>query len=108
MTTTVETAGKAEKLQKEIVREADGTTIVNVSLMDAKNRFAPTACNEVTITLPADGSVRLLGAGNGDPAFRIAERPAAGSTPERFTIPAFNGKAQFILSGAPDDVEVTL
>ena len=105
MTSAVETAGKAEKLASEAVTMADGTTIVNVSLLDRKGRFVPIACNPVTITVPADsvsGTI-IIGAGNGDPAFRIPERPAptaAGSqSTTSFTIPAFNGHAQFILKG---------
>ncbi len=50
---------------------------------------------------PADSehgcNIRLLGAGNGDPAFRGIERPTPNSNSKSFTIPAFNGHAQFII-----------
>lgn len=102
MTSVVETAGKAEKIESEAVTMADGTTVINVTLLDRKGRFAPTASDPVTITLPASAA-SLLGAGNGDPAFLIPERPAPGSAAgegeTRFTIPAFNGRAQFIIRG---------
>jgi len=98
MTSVVETAGKAEKIEREVITEADGTTIVNVTLRDAKGRFVPTACEPVTITYPA--GTTLLGAGNGDPAFLIPERPEPGTEATTFTIPSFNGHAQFILTSA--------
>lgn len=51
--------------------------------------------------------IRLLGAGNGDPAFRGVERPAPGKDSGSFTIPAFNGRAQFIISN-PDNCPVAV
>lgn len=101
MTETVRTAGAPAKLQVMPDRtqlRADGRdlAVVNLSVTDAKNVFAPTACIPVTVTV--EGPVRILGAGNGDPAFRGRERPA---DPEArtFTIDTFNGLAQVLIQG---------
>lgn len=104
MTEVIETAGAAVKADATTVYEKDGVRIVNVSLSDSRGRFTPTACNTLNITLP-EGS-RLIGAGNGDPAFRGKERPAAGDDGRRFTIPAFNGHAQFIISGQGEEITI--
>ncbi|WP_348671675.1 glycoside hydrolase family 2 TIM barrel-domain containing protein [Duncaniella muris] len=107
LTKRIETTGQAVKAIAECAWSEDGLQVINVSLVDSKGRFVPDACKPVTISL-TDG-LRLLGAGNGDPAFRGQERPAPGTAPESFTIPAFNGHAQFIILN-PDSapVRVTL
>ncbi len=104
MTRKVETTGQAVRAIPDYAYSKDGIQIINVSLVDSKGRTVPTACNPVTITYGNPGAtpgqdcgIRLLGAGNGDPAFRDIERPAPGSNPASFTIPAFNGHAQFII-----------
>ncbi len=104
MTRKVETTGQAVRAIPDYAYSKDGIQIINVSLVDSKGRTVPTACNPVTITYGNHGAtpgqdcgIRLLGAGNGDPAFRDIERPAPGSNPASFTIPAFNGHAQFII-----------
>lgn len=102
MTRTVETSGEAAKVQAEVAHTQGDVKIINVTLLDARGRFAPTACPDLTIQLPK--GTRLLGAGNGDPALRVAERPAPGTDPESFTFPAFNGHAQFIISSATDEI----
>lgn len=104
MTRKVETTGQAVRAIPDYAYPKDDIQIINVSLVDSKGRTVPTACNPVTITYGNHGAtpgqdcgIRLLGAGNGDPAFRDIERPAPGSNPASFTIPAFNGHAQFII-----------
>ena len=102
-----------KKVMEEVVRTADApatlkinadrTTIsadgrdlsvVNVSVLDQRGTFVPTACVPVTITV--SGDVRILGAGNGDPAFRSNERPVDPSA-RSFTIDSYNGLAQFMV-----------
>lgn len=124
MVRKIETTGEAVRAEVDyVVPDADSDVqIINVSLVDYKGRFVPDACNPVTIVYgrQADGvgsdagtdgerdcGIRLLGAGNGDPAFRGVERPAPGTTPGTFTIPAFNGHAQFIISN-PDACPVAI
>jgi len=81
--------------------------VVNVSVLDSRGTFVPTACVPVTITVR--GPVRILGAGNGDPAFRSKERPEDPSA-RSFTIDTFNGLAQFMVqsSGGAGEASVTL
>ncbi len=102
LTEAIETSGPAAKVKAEVAHRQDGISIVNVTLLDAKGRFAPTASPGLRISLPAD--VTLLGAGNGDPAIRVPERPAPGTRPGSFTFPAFNGHAQFIISSPTSEI----
>ncbi len=103
---TVETAAQPVMMRAESNRPVAGDTfrVINVSLRDKKGRFVPTACNEVTITL-SDGTI--VGAGNGDPAFRGTERPLPGDAARSFTMPAFNGLVQFLVN-IPEGAEVTI
>ena len=66
----------------------------------------PTACNQL-LTLHVDGNARILGTGNGDSAFRIAERPTDAEGRD-FTIPAFNGYAQVLIQSTHDAGNATL
>lgn len=100
ITRTIETTGPAVKAKGSCAYAHDGVQVINVDLLDAKGRIVPDACDTLTITLPAGAT--LLGAGNGDPAIRVAERPAPGPADNGgsdFTFPAFNGHAQFIIEG---------
>ena len=85
LTETVQTTGPAVKavFTEETVGDV---TIVNVELQDKKGRFVPDARQDVTISTE---SGRIIGAGNGDPAYLGPDKTN--------TIPAFNGRAQFIL-----------
>ena len=64
---------------------------------------------DVPVTITVRGPVRILGAGNGDPAFRSKERPEDPSA-RSFTIETFNGLAQFMVqsSGGAGEASVTL
>ena len=95
MTEVVETAGPAARLAVE-PETIGNLTVCNVKVLDAKGRFVPTACVPLQITV--EGEARILGGGNGDPAFRAAERPADPSA-RIFTLSSFNGLAQFLLQG---------
>ena len=106
--TRLDTAGEAvsEVWTYETVGDI---TVASVEMRDAKGRFVPTACNELTFTAPE--GMRILGWGNGDPAFQHIERPVtygpAASGPSGTPVPdrdarsisivTFNGLAQVIL-----------
>ena len=99
MEEVVRTAGAPATLKINADRttiSADGRdlSVVNVSVLDQRGTFVPTACVPVTITV--SGDVRILGAGNGDPAFRSNERPVDPSA-RSFTIDSYNGLAQFMV-----------
>ena len=75
------------------------TAIVNISLIDSRGRLVPDACE--TIRIKTAQGWELLGAGNGDPAFRGDDHPAEtkgedGSS--TFSVSSFNGFCQIIIS----------
>lgn len=109
---TVYTAGAPAALQATVDRpriEADGRdlAVVEIAVQDARGRFVPTACMPVQVTLSGPG--RILGYGNGDPAFQGRERPEDPFA-RTFTIESFNGLAQLLVqsSDGPGDILVTL
>jgi len=112
LTETVFTAGVPAALQAEPDRTAimaDGRdlAVVQLSVQDASGHFVPTACIPVTVTV--DGPGRILGCGNGDPAFRGKERPEDPSA-RSFTIDTFNGLAQVLVqsTGETGDIQLKL
>ena len=99
MTETVYTAGAPAKILAKVEPSdirADGRdlSVVTVVIQDAQGHFAPTAC--VPVTVKVEGPVRILGAGNGDPAFRGREHPEDPAD-RNFTIDTFNGLAQVLV-----------
>ena len=80
-------------------------TVVNVTLTDAKGRFVPDACQDVTLKIA--GNARIIGAGNGDPAYMGPDNPGIVDC-NSFTIKTFNGHAQFIVQGMAVDIQVLL
>ena len=88
-------------------RDGQGLAVLELSVLDARGRFVPTACLPVTVTV--EGPVRILGAGNGDPAFRGRERPEDPAA-RSFTIDTFNGLAQVLIqsTGEPGTATVQL
>ena len=110
MEEVVRTAGAPATLKINTDRttiSADGRdlSVVNVSVLDQRGTFVPTACVPVTITV--SGDVRILGAGNGDPAFRSNERPVDPSA-RSFTIDSYNGLAQFMVQSTGGAGEATV
>ena len=79
--------------------------MVNISLADRKGNFAPTAC--VPVTVEIDGPARILGGGNGDPAWQAVERPSDADA-RTFTLPSFNGLAQVLIQTTDTPGAVTL
>lgn len=102
------TTGKAvsAKVRHERIKDV---IIADVFMVDANGRLVPDSCGEVSVSV-ADGW-RILGWGNGDPAFQAIERPVtytAGAesgncTPipdmnaRTMSIRTFNGHAQVLL-----------
>ncbi len=100
--TIIQTTGEAQNIIMETDRsiiDADGrdVAVVNISLADKKRRIVPTACNMLTFKVVGDA--RILGAGNGDPAFKGEDHPAELNCKE-FSIPAFNGYAQVLIQSS--------
>lgn len=68
-----------------------------MSLEDARGRFVPDA--NVELTIRVEGPVRILGVGNGDPAYRDSERPIDPDA-RTYRVKTFNGLAQVLLQSA--------
>lgn len=104
METKIETTGEAAKLNLSADRnsiKADNmdVAVVTVKALDKKGRFVPDANVELEIT--AEGPIRILGVGNGDPAFQAAERPTDGIA-KKFNVKTFNGLAQILVQSEPN------
>ena len=85
----------------KVSREACGDLIIcNLEVVDASGRFCSDAC--VDIDFSVSGPARILGVGNGDPAWQETERPLPGTGQDtagiqNFSVPSFNGRAQILL-----------
>jgi beta-galactosidase len=92
METRIETAGAP--VEAVWTHEAVGDIIVaNVKMVDAKGRFVPTSNCELEFKAPSD-EWKILGWGNGDPAFQYVERY---HEKDSIKIHTFNGCAQVII-----------
>lgn len=110
LTRNVETTGAPARISLTADRsviQADNrdVAVFRVELQDKKKRFVPTACDDLTITV--NGPVRILGVGNGDPAYQSTERPAD-TNAHTYQVKAFNGLAQILLQSTGESGEATL
>lgn len=107
---TVETTGEPARIRLSAEHLAASAAcraiaVVRVELQDRKQRFVPTACEE--LTLMVSGPVRILGVGNGNPAFQDVERPTDVSA-RTFRVNTFNGLAQVLLQATGEAGEAVL
>jgi len=79
--------------------------VLTVQLTDKKGLPVPTACNEIDIEV--NGPARILGVGNGNPAFKDEEHPA-GLDCQRFKVKAFNGLAQVLIQSQKTQGYITV
>ncbi len=100
----VETTGKVQNIQLASETSLD-VEMLSISLLDAKKRLVPTACD--TLTIKVTGPAHILGVGNGDSAFKGDEHPADTHC-QQWTVPAFNGLAQVILHRTSSDSDITV
>ncbi len=110
MEKTVYTAGAPASLEAEADRsvikaDSQDLSVINIAVLDTKGHFAPTA--RIPVTVQVEGPVRILGAGNGDSAFKGRERPADASA-KSFTIDSFGGRAQFLIQSTGEVGEATV
>ncbi len=106
----IETTGAPAKIELTADRsviDADGrdVSVASVRVLDKKGRFVPDA--NIEIRMKADGPVKILGVGNGDPTFKAKERPADGNG-KVFAVKTFNGLAQILLQSESDPGSATL
>lgn len=78
----------------ELKADNEDVAVVTVELKDKQGRFVPDACLPLSIELI--GEARILGVGNGDPAFQDEERPTNADA-RTFHITTFNGLAQILI-----------
>ena len=96
------TAGSATQVMFDTV-SYNGTTIMDITLLDKKGHFCPTACDSVQVEW--DTPVRILGYHNGNPTAHLQSTIALRALypqstihypPSTISIPTFNGHAQII------------
>lgn len=97
--TKVETTGEPVKLgisadRNVIKADNKDVAVVAVKVLDKKGRFVPDA--NIILNITADGPVKILGVGNGDPTFKDRERPTDGKG-KNFSVKTFNGLAQILV-----------
>lgn len=98
-TERIETTGAPERMvvsadRTSLSADNQDVSIVTIELLDRRGRFVPDACEE--IVLEVAGPVRILGVGNGDPAWQAQEQPSVRNA-RTFRVRSFNGLAQVIL-----------
>ena len=110
LTETVETTRPASRIVLKADRQtmkADGrdVSVVTVEVQDNKGRIVPDACPMLTFRLEGEG--RIIGVGNGDPAYLGEDHPKDKDCHE-FGIPAFNGLAQILIQSSQIPSALTL
>lgn len=97
---------KLEADRTQIKADNEDVAVLSVRVADKKGLLVPTANNVISITLEGEG--RILGVGNGDPAFKGAEHPDQLEC-HTFTVPLYNGAAQILIqsSASPSTLKVT-
>jgi len=110
LTETVETTRPASKIVLKADRQtmkADGrdVSVITFEVQDNKGRIVPDACPMLTFRLEGEG--RIIGVGNGDPAYLGEDHPKDKDCHE-FGIPAFNGLAQMIIQSSQIPSALTL
>ena len=103
LTEKIATTGEPTRInliadRNRIKSDNKDVSILRVELLDKQGRIVPTACNELDLIV--EGPVRILGVGNGDPAYHVAERPLDPGM--SFKVKAFNGLAQVLLQSNGD------
>ena len=110
LTQKIETTGEARNILLTADRtslQADGqdVAVITVSLSDKKKRLVPDACIDMELQL--EGDARILGVGNGDPAWQGAENPGDKDC-RAFRVRTFNGLAQVIVQSGKSAGPVSL
>lgn len=82
--------------QSKTTLRPDGqdVAVLDFTVVDSKGREVPGAAIPLAVTVSSN--LRILGWGNGDPGFKVVERPVAGASGS-FSIQTFSGKAQLLV-----------
>ncbi|MBS6469170.1 MAG: DUF4982 domain-containing protein [Bacteroides sp.] len=110
MTQEIETTGEGQQIRVtvdrlEIRADKKDVAVACVEILDKKGRVVPTACE--SLNLEVAGPVRILGVGNGNPAFQEKERPEEAEA-RIFSVDTFNGLAQVLLQSTGEAGEAIL
>ena len=110
MTQEIETTGEGQQIRVtvdrlEIRADKKDVAVACVKILDKKGRVVPTACE--SLNLEVAGPVRILGVGNGNPAFQEKERPEEAEA-RIFSVDTFNGLAQVLLQSTGEAGEAIL
>lgn len=100
LTEVVATTGEPYALRvssnrQQIAADDRDVAVLRVEVLDKKGRVVPTACCPVNIRLEGEG--RIIGVGNGDPAFHGQQHDAVDTDSRSWSVPTFNGLAQIIV-----------
>ena len=98
----ISTTGPAASVRADCERVGD-VIVASFSLVDAEGSVVPDACEPVRVSFGK--GVELLGAGNGDSAYRDPDRPACDGG--SFVLNSFNGLAQAIFRVRGDDTAIS-
>jgi len=99
----LETTDKASKVKIDKHQYGD-IVVVDITMLDKKGRFVPTAC--VPLTASISGAA-FIGWGNGDSAFTSTERPKSPDA-KSMDIKTFNGHAQIIIKPVQPDYKLSV
>lgn len=97
--TVIETTGDGSRFRLSSDRPVidankPDVAVITVEVLDDKGRFVPDSC--VALYIEVEGPVKILGVGNGDPAFQSKERPTDGLG-KQFSVDTFNGLARILI-----------
>ena len=109
-TERIETTGAPERLlltadRTSLRADNQDVSVITIECQDSRGRFVPDACEEIELEIA--GPVRILGVGNGDPAWQAQELPADRHS-RTFRVRSFNGLAQVILQTTHEAGTATL
>ena len=74
--------------------DGQDVVVLDFTVVDGKGREVPDA--DIPLAVTVSSNISILGWGNGDPGFKVLERPVAG-TSGPFSIQTFSGKAQLLI-----------
>lgn len=99
---------KIASSKPDLVADGQDVAVLDLTVVDSKGREVQNA--DVVLNVNVSDNATILGWGNGDPAFKVVERPVKGSG-GAFPIQTFSGKAQLILrsvEGASGNVDISI
>lgn len=111
LTETVATTDAPAQLRlsahkSELLPDGRDVSVLKVEVLDKKGRVHPTAAADLNICVA--GPARIIGVGNGDPAFHGKQHPAAGADARTFSVPTFNGLAQIIVQTTDEEGDIII